>query len=216
MRTTRPLSTGRPGLSLECRTVRSVPGLRPALPRLLDLAPGGRTAVRVRPGRSACPPLPSTSRGRKPRSPRTLRRGRPGNYRREATPCQPSFDLRKRSVNPRQRHDRRCRNRSTFEPESSIRLGRLTRLCTGWARSPILSPAPGWFEWRWRRGQVCAAGTTTVPSAVVTTRGGSHTFAVLAPCSGVARQTTCAVKRIRRDRRPTAVSSAVTSRTSPP
>src|SRR4051794_25629764 len=58
-------------------------------------------------------------------------------------------------------------------------------------------------------------GTTTVPCAVTTEIGGSHTRAALARWAGSARQVTAAVKATPRLRRPTRSTVAVTSMTSP-
>jgi hypothetical protein len=60
-----------------------------------------------------------------------------------------------------------------------------------------------------------AAGTTTVPVAVAATTGSPSTEAADSPRAGSARQTTRASNASWRLRRPTAVTVAVTSMTSP-
>src|SRR3712207_2097582 len=60
-----------------------------------------------------------------------------------------------------------------------------------------------------------AGGTTTVPTALVTSTGSGSTSAALADRSGRPRQTTWAVSSTFRDRVPTATSRAVASTTSP-
>src|SRR5580704_11936630 len=64
-------------------------------------------------------------------------------------------------------------------------------------------------------GQSAGAGTTTVPVAVTTTIGSASTVAAESPRAGSARHTTWASNRSWRLRRPTAVTVAVTSMTSP-
>ena len=74
-----------------------------------------------------------------------------------------------------------------------------------------------------RPGEACAggqaagyrAGTTTVPVAVTTTTGSSSTREAEGPRSGSARHTTRASNAISRLRRPTRMTVAVASITSP-
>ncbi len=66
----------------------------------------------------------------------------------------------------------------------------------------------------WSPAQL-AAGTTTVPVAVTTTIGSARTEAAESPRDGSARQTTRASKASCLLRRPTAVTVAVASMTSP-
>ncbi len=64
-------------------------------------------------------------------------------------------------------------------------------------------------------GFVSGPGTTTVPRAVTATNGSASTLAADGPRSGSARHTTVALNDNCLLRRPTAVTSAVTSMTSP-